>query len=101
MPFKELFAAVAAASFVAISQLAAASNLNRYHRMAVVVFFIVMPISVVGFVSNDQLNAKPFWIIRLMAGASGGLFVGAVTLLARSFDRSAGCAFVLTVIALA
>jgi len=98
---KQQFAVIAGASFVAISQLATASSLNYYHRVAVAGFFFVLPICVFGFVWHDDFtrqNAKPYWIIRLLSSMGAGLFVGAVTMLAYSFTLWIGHTFFLSVI---
>jgi hypothetical protein len=99
---KQQCAAVAGASFIAITQLSTASTLNGIHRAALILFFVVLPLSVFGFVSNDRFvvgpHPKPYWLIQLIVGVSNGLFVAALSVLAFSFSVWTGIAFFLSVL---
>jgi len=103
--YKQQFAAVAGASFVAISQLATVSSLNHFHRIAIIGFFIVLPMCVVGFVSSDEFaepNAKTTVLDNPTNGGCEQRFVRWSGNYASLFFRKLGglCVF-LTVIGIA
>jgi ABC-type branched-subunit amino acid transport system permease subunit len=81
MPFRQIFAAIAGACFLAIIQLVTVTSLNSRLSMAVWFFIIALPLSVAGYVCAENFegaNPRPLWALRIFSGLVSALFGSAI-----------------------
>lgn len=101
VPFRQILAAIAGASFIAILQFVTVTTLNSRLSMAICFFTIALPLSVAGYVCADNFeraDPKPLWAYRIFCGLVTGLFGSGMSWLMFSFGTVYGYLFTISIL---